>query len=75
MGVRVGVETEMTNEIKSDPALLAKLKAAAGRPLTADEVRAQRVSFIMGNMSEKSAITRERVESVLGHFEGTKAAG
>lgn len=65
----------MANDIKTDPALLEKMKLAAGRPLTAEEVRAQRVSFIMGNMPEKAAVTREKVESVLGHFEGTRAAG
>lgn len=72
---RGDLETAMSNEIKTDPVLLAKLKEAAGRQLTVEEVRAQRVSFIMGNMPEKSAVTRERIESVLGHFEGTRVAG
>ena len=44
--------------------LLEKLKQA-GQQMTADGVRQQKISFIMGSLSEDSPITRDRVENEL----------
>ena len=62
----------MPTDIKTDPKLLAKLKKVAGKPLSTDELRAQRVSFIMGGMSKDSHVTRARVEEILDSREGRK---
>jgi len=57
-------------ELQTKPALLAALKKAAARPLTEREARQQRVSFILGMVSDKSNVTREKVEQVLAKQEG-----
>ena len=44
--------------------LLENLKQA-GQQMTADGVRQQKISFIMGSLSEDSPITRDRVEDEL----------
>ena len=44
--------------------LLEMLKQA-GQQMTADGVRQQKISFIMGSLSEDSPITRDRVENEL----------
>ncbi len=64
----------MTLNIKTDNALLYRMKQAAGKPLNTNEVRAQRVSFIMGSMPEDAHVTKADVEKVLDQMEGTKPA-
>ncbi len=61
-------------EIKTDESLLKRLKAAAQRPMTEQQVKEQRVSFILGMVGESSNVTREKVESVLARQEGKAAA-
>lgn len=61
-------------EIKTDPKLLAALKQAGTRELTPTEVRAQRVSFIYGSLSDKSSVTRAHIEEVLDKQEGRVVA-
>lgn len=53
----------MTHLKTSEP-LLRALRLAT-RPLSAEEKREQRVSFIMGSLNEESTITRAQVESML----------
>lgn len=65
----------MPTDIKTDETLLARLRDLAGKPLSVAELRAQRVSFIMGGMSKESHVTRAQVEEMLDHFEGRKAEG
>jgi hypothetical protein len=65
----------MPSDIKTDPKLLARLKEVAGKPLSAAELRAQRVSFIMGGMSKEAHVTRARVEEILDNREGRRAKG
>lgn len=50
--------------------LLENLKQA-GQQMTADGVRQQKISFIMGSLSEDSPITRDRVEDELDKLAGT----
>ena len=57
-------------DIQTDAALLEALKQAAGRQMTADGVRRQKVSFIMGSLSHDSTITRDRVEAELDKLAG-----
>lgn len=55
----------MPTEIKTDPGLLAKLKAAASRPLSPEQRHRRRVSFIYGALPTDSSITIQQIEAVL----------
>jgi hypothetical protein len=58
------------NQLKTDPKLLDALKRAARQTLTADEIEKQRVSFVMGSLSEKNTVTRSQVTKILAVHEG-----
>lgn len=60
-------------ELRTDKRLLDKLSAAAQLKLSAQELRAQKISFIMGSLSNDSKITRDRVEEELDRLEGNAA--
>lgn len=60
--------------IKTDAKLLKTLKSAANRKLTEDELYKQRISFIMGSLSDSSTLTRAQVTKALADFEGRKSA-
>lgn len=59
-------------ELKTKESLLTALKQASERPLSADELRKQRVSFIMGSLKESSTVTRSQVEAELARMEGRR---
>jgi hypothetical protein len=59
--------------LRTTEALLRALRKASDRPLTANELQRQRVSYIMGILKGDSGITRARVEKVLAEQEGNKA--
>lgn len=61
-------------DLKTDKQLLENLRAAASRKLTAEELYKQRVSFIMGSLSESSTVTRAQVTKALADIEGRKSA-
>lgn len=56
-------------KLKTDAALLRALEDSANKA-TPDELRKQRVSFIMGMLGKTSHITRARVQEVLAKQEG-----
>lgn len=60
-------------DILTDPELLAALKEAAGRAMSPKEVRAQRISFVMGAVSEGSNVSRAEVENIIDRQEGRAA--
>ena len=60
----------MNDTLKTDPKLLEQLRESAQKPLTKDELEAQRVSFVFGNLPKDSPITRERVAQKLKMNEG-----
>lgn len=60
-------------DLKTDPKLLKELEDSAKLSLGADELRSQKISFIMGSLSKDSTITRAKVEEVLRHLEGHAA--
>lgn len=60
----------MPNEPKTELALLERLAAAAKRGVSSEEVRRQRVSFVYGNLPEKSPMTRHQVAEALERLEG-----
>jgi hypothetical protein len=59
---------------KTSESLLATLQKASKRVLTAEELKKQRVSFIMGSLKESSTVTRARIQEVLARQEGNKAS-
>ena len=56
--------------ITTSKELLDKLSAAAHRSLSEEEVREQRVSFIMSSVDDESTITKDQVEKVLRQHAG-----
>jgi|HigsolmetaAR204D_1030405.scaffolds.fasta_scaffold12944_4 hypothetical protein len=63
----------MTN-LQTDPKLLEALEKAVQEPVTAETIRKQRVSFIMGVLGNESTITRERVTEILARHEAGSPA-
>ena len=65
-------------QIKTDSELLSTLEKAAKRTLSEDEIKRQRVSFIMGSVSVdedgENPITRDEINEILDHHEGRKSA-
>lgn len=59
-------------ELKTEESLLHALQQASGHTPNSEELRRQRVSFIMGSVTESSGVTRARVEEVLAAQEGRK---
>ncbi|MGU3316299.1 hypothetical protein ACLBWH_12180 [Sphingomonas sp. M6A6_1c] len=62
----------MPHEIRTDAALLARLRKAATTVMTGDQLRKQRVSFIHGNMPHESTMSRDEIEKALEQHEGTR---
>jgi hypothetical protein len=62
---------ESMPELKTDPALLEALERQSNRRPSRDQLESQRISFIMGSLSEESDLTREEVQSVLEAPGGT----
>ena len=60
--------------LQTDAALLQELEAAAAKSLNADELRSQRISFIMGTLKDSSTVTRAKVTEVLAEQEGKRTA-
>lgn len=60
-------------EIQTDRSLLEALRKAAGKKLSAEQLRRQKVSFIMGSLNKDSTITREFVEKELRRIDGEPA--
>ncbi|MEO0713293.1 MAG: hypothetical protein AAFY37_05220 [Pseudomonadota bacterium] len=64
----------MLNDIATNKELLDQLHKAAKRQISQEELHAQRVSFILGNLPQDSDMTKADVEKVLQELEGTKVA-
>lgn len=58
----------MTN-LRTDSNLLEALSAAAKTNVSAEELRKQRVSFIMGALGDDSSVTRAKVTEILAAHE------
>jgi hypothetical protein len=59
--------------VKTDQRVHAMMQRAAGARMTADELLAQRVSFVFGSMDEKSNVTKERVREVILGLSGAQS--
>lgn len=58
------MNTQVMN-LQTDETVLKKLKDAASRKMTADEVQEQRVSFVLGTMKTDNALTREQIKRAI----------
>ena len=63
----------MKDAAKDDLAIETVLEdlKQAGQQMTAEEVQQQKISFIMGSLSENSGITRDFVEAELNRLNHT----
>lgn len=60
--------------LKTDRRMLESIQRAAAKHVTAEELLAQRVSFVYGSMDNKSNVSKDRVRDViLGLSAGTIA--
>lgn len=64
----------MPDNLKTSESLLEALRRATTRSPSADEIETQRVSFIMGSLSETNNVTRARVKEILAQQEGRRKA-
>lgn len=60
-------------KVRTEPSLLEELSRAAGRPMTAQEVREQRISFVMSAVTEGSEVTRAEIGRIIDEREGSAA--
>jgi len=60
-------------DLKTDAELLHKLQMSAKLPLTKEEVRAQRISFVYGNMPQDSSVSRNEIVNIIARIEGEAA--
>lgn len=63
----------MQHEPKTDQQLLERLHMAAKQPMSNEELRKQRVSFVYGNLPADSSMTRHQVMATLDRLEGVAA--
>ncbi len=61
-------------ELKTQESLLNALRNALRHQPTHEELRKQRISFIMGCIGNSSNVTRSRVQEILDKQEGRKAS-
>lgn len=62
----------MTN-LKTKESTLLALEKASHTTSSPDEIKRQRVSFIMGSLNKDSHVTRAKVQEILAEQEGIKS--
>ncbi|MDE0331091.1 MAG: hypothetical protein OXL41_04420 [Nitrospinae bacterium] len=53
------------NQVAEDDELIARLKKAAQRPMTPEEKRAQRISYILSVVGRDDESTKEEIENYI----------
>jgi hypothetical protein len=56
--------------IKTDPMLVARIEQAAKTPSTKQEAHQARVSFVFGNLPQKTTLDRPQVEAIIAKIDG-----
>lgn len=64
----------MPTNLKTNEKLIRALKTVADRRMSAEELRNQRVSFVLGSLPARSPVTRAQVEEAVEDYEGLKRA-
>lgn len=62
------------SEPKTNEALLKALRDAPSVPQSAEDIRRQRVSFVVGFLGAGSGVTRARIEQIIDRQDGRKAS-
>ena len=57
-------------ELQTDTDIQQALRKAAGQKMTQQQVREQRISFVMGTVDKSNNMTRAEVEKLLSSLEG-----
>lgn len=60
-------------KFKTDRTLMDVLRAAAGAKMTREQIRSQKVSFVMSAIDEKTGVSRADVERMIDENEGKAA--
>lgn len=55
---------------EEEETLIARLRRSAGKPLTKQEVEAQRISWVFGNLPTSSKLTRDDVVKLIKARDG-----
>ncbi len=61
-------------DLRTRQSLLDKLKNSASKPMTYDEIRKQKISYVMGSLKDSSSVTLAKVKEVLSVHDGKKTA-
>jgi hypothetical protein len=64
-------DKQMT-DLKTNESTLQAIQRAILNPLSPEDIRKQRVSFIMGSLNTDSHVTRAQVQNILAEQEGLK---
>ena len=59
-------------DVRTDPDLIEALRRSAGQEMTEEEIREQKISFIMGMSSFDSKITRAEVAAHIDRMAGRR---
>jgi len=59
--------------VYTDSALLERLRLAAQRPMSREEVRRQKISWVLGNLPFDSDATYDEIAAVIDKHEGYAA--
>ncbi|MBC6442566.1 MAG: hypothetical protein GDA53_05460 [Rhodobacteraceae bacterium] len=57
-------------DYKTDPEILQALRAAAGTKMTREQVREQKISYVLGMLGAKSTATRADIAQLIDEHEG-----
>lgn len=61
-------------DLHTSASLLEKLRRSASMPMTYEEIRRQKVSYVMGSLKDGSSVTVSKVNEVLSKHDGKKSA-
>jgi len=61
------------NNLKTNESLLRALDQAASRKPTEEEIREQRISFVMGSLKGSNTATRAEVQEILAQHDGKRS--
>jgi hypothetical protein len=64
---------DITANIETDPAVLAYIRSVPEHPIPPGQAVSQEISFVYGNLSRKSSLTREAVTAIITGLRGNSA--
>lgn len=57
-------------DVQSDPQLLIDLRAAALHQMTAEQIRTQKIDYILNSLGDANSVTKAAVEKELDRLAG-----